>query len=246
MNTSGEAADQVVRMSLEVGEAALKITGAGAKQLAVLLYAVLKEQKKTKGRARLETLVRSGKPLTVYSVKESDLKQFVTEAKRYGILYCAVRNPKGSIDGMVDVVVKEEDAPRINRIVERFKFASVTEAAQIKTEIEKSREEKSHRKSRETSPVKAGPDTGKPKQKEEPPQDQKAMSGKSPAAPQQERPEKSQEDRLMDELFGEPVKKEGKQQNPSLAKTEKSRLSEPISVRPDKTAEGTSKLAERA
>ena len=142
MNTSGEAADQVVRMSLEVGEAALKITGAGAKQLAVILYAVLKEQKKTKGRARLETLVRSGKPLTVYSVKESDLKQFVTEAKRYGILYCAVRNPKGSIDGMVDVVVKEEDAPRINRIVERFKFASVTEAAQIRTEIEKSREEK--------------------------------------------------------------------------------------------------------
>ena len=31
MNTSGEAADQVVRMSLEVGEAALKITGAGRK-----------------------------------------------------------------------------------------------------------------------------------------------------------------------------------------------------------------------
>ena len=31
MNTSGEAADQVVRMSLEVGEAALKITGAGGK-----------------------------------------------------------------------------------------------------------------------------------------------------------------------------------------------------------------------
>ena len=151
-------------MSLEVGEAALKITGAGAKQLAVILYAVLKEQKKTKGRARLETLVRSGKPLTVYSVKESDLKQFVTEAKRYGILYCAVRNPKGSIDGMVDVVVKEEDAPRINRIVERFKFASVTEAAQIKTEIEKSREEKSHGKSRETLSAQAGPDTGKPKQ----------------------------------------------------------------------------------
>ena len=33
MNTSGEAADQVVRMSLEVGEAALKISGTGAKHL---------------------------------------------------------------------------------------------------------------------------------------------------------------------------------------------------------------------
>ena len=198
MNTSGEAADQVVRMSLEVGEAALKITGAGAKQLAVLLYAVLKEQKKTKGRARLETLVRSGKPLTVYSVKESDLKQFVTEAKRYGILYCAVRNPKGSIEGMVEVVVNEEDAARINRIVERFKFASVTEAAQIKTEIEKSREEKSHRKSREMSSGKTGPDTGKGKQRAEQTADRREVSGETTAAPQQERPAKSQEERTMD------------------------------------------------
>ena len=109
MNTSGEAADQVVRMSLEVGEAALKISGTGAKHLAVMLYTVLKEKKKTKGRVRLETLVKSGRPLTVFSVKESDLKQFVQEAKRYGVLYCAVRNPKGSSDGLVDVIVKEED-----------------------------------------------------------------------------------------------------------------------------------------
>ena len=132
MNTSGEAADQVVRMSLEVGEAALKISGTGAKHPAVMLYTVLKEKKKTKGRVRLETLVKSGRPLTVFSVKESDLKQFVQEAKRYGVLYCAVRNPKGSSDGLVDVIVKEEDAPRINRIVDRFQFASVTEEAKIK------------------------------------------------------------------------------------------------------------------
>ena len=83
MNTSGEAADQVVRMSLEVGEAALKISGAGAKQLAVLLYAILKEQKKTRGRARLETLVRSGRPLTVCSVKECVWRKVVHEAKWY-------------------------------------------------------------------------------------------------------------------------------------------------------------------
>ena len=138
MNTSGEAADQVVRMSLEVGEAALKISGTGAKHLAVMLYAVLKEKKKTKGRARLETLVKSGRPLTVFSVKESDLKQFVQEAKRYGVLYCAVRNPKGSSDGLVDVIVKEEDAPRINRIVDRFQFASVTEARSKSTRLNSS------------------------------------------------------------------------------------------------------------
>ena len=223
MNTSGEAADQVVRMSLEVGEAALKISGEGAKQLAVILYAILKEQKKTKGRARLETLVRSGKPLTVFSVKESDLKKFVQEAKRYGILYCAVRDPKGSSDGMVDIMVKEEDAPRINRIVERFQFASVSEAAQIKTEIQKSREEKSKNATGQEKPS-SSPD--KP--------------GQEPK--EQSRPGKSKEDMLVDELFGEPVKKEATQQtNPSLAKTEKSPLSEPISEKPSRTAEGTSK-----
>lgn len=241
MSTSGEAADQVVRMSLEVGEAALKISGTGAKQLAVLLYAVLKEQKKTKGRARLETLVRSGKPLTVFSVKESDLKKFVQEAKRYGILYCAVRDPKGSSDGMVDIMVKEEDAPRINRIVERFKFASVTEAAQIKTEIQKSREEKAksgEKGSAEKSQPEKSPQKKPPEEKSP---SKKAGQKSGQPEPETARPEKSKEDKLMDELMGEPVKKEGKQQNPSLAKTEKSHPSEPISGRQSKTAGGTSK-----
>lgn len=182
MNTSGEAADQVVRMSLEVGEAALKISGEGAKQLAVLLYAVLQDQSKSmaksKGKTRLESLVRTGKPLKVFSVKESDLKKFAKEAKRYGILYCAIRNPKENTDGMVDIMVKEEDAPRINRIIERFKLSAVEEKAKVETEVEKSKE-----------------------------------GGK-----------------------------EKEEQNPSMAKTEKSHPSEPTSEKQEKDAEGTSKL----
>jgi len=250
MNTSGEAADQVVRMSMEVGEAALKISGEGAKQLAVLLYAILKEQKKTRGRARLETLVLSGKPLTVFSVKESDLKKFVQEAKRYGILYCAVRDPKGSSDGMVDIMVKEEDAPRINRIVERFKFASVTEAAQIKTEIQKSREEKSQAKEGKAAPgkekTKEPPKEKAPKEKT-PPEKLPPGEPQSQAEPEKDRPGKSQEDLLVDELLGNPVQKEeGQQQNPSLAKTEKSRQSEPTLKKQRTAAEGTSKLYQPA
>ncbi len=48
MNTGGEAAEQIVRMSLNGVEIAAKITGAGAKHLAVLLYTILSQQKKTK------------------------------------------------------------------------------------------------------------------------------------------------------------------------------------------------------
>ena len=244
MNTSGEAADQVVRMSMEVGEAALKISGAGAKQLAVLLYAILKEQKKTKGRARLETLVRSGKPLTVFSVREGDLKKFVQEAKRYGILYCAVRSPRGSEDGMADVMVKEEDAPRINRIVERFQFASVAEAAQVKTEIEKARAESGKQKTGKEQQGKEASEELQPEPTERTGKQEKEahpekMEGQ--AEPEQDRPGKSKEDALLEELFGEAPGQEGRTKNPSMAKTEKSHPSEPTSRKRGRAAGGTSK-----
>ena len=116
-------------MSLEGVEVAARITGAGAKQIAVLLYAILKEQKKTKGKSRLSSMLRSGKELKVFTVKNSDLKKFSREAKRYGILYCALRSINKNPDGLVDIMVRTEDASKINRIVERFNFATVDVAA---------------------------------------------------------------------------------------------------------------------
>ena len=59
--SSGEAAEQVVRMSLNGVEVAAKISGKAAERLAVLLYAVLKDQKKTRGKTRLNSMLRSGK-----------------------------------------------------------------------------------------------------------------------------------------------------------------------------------------
>ena len=47
MNAGGDAAEQIVRMSLEGVEVAARITGSGAKNLAVLIAAVLKEEQKT-------------------------------------------------------------------------------------------------------------------------------------------------------------------------------------------------------
>ena len=102
MNTSGDAAEQIVRMSLEGFEVAAKITGAGAKNIAVLLYAILKEEKKTKGKARLTNMLRSGKELKVFTVRQGDLKKFTQEAKKYGVLYCVLtdrqnKDPKGQM-----------------------------------------------------------------------------------------------------------------------------------------------------
>ena len=219
MNTGGEAAEQIVRMSLEGFEVAAKITGAGAKNIAILLYSILKEEQKTKGKARLTNMLRSGKELKVFTVKSGDLKKFTQEAKKYGVLYCVLADRKNKDpNAEVDVIARAEDASKISRIVERFNLASV-DAASIVTEAEKSKGEKTKPKdaktAKDTKDVKDGqpePDIGVQ--------------------------EKAEKDRLMDALMGKPVQKEENAPNPSLAKTEKSPLSEPTSEQQRKSAEG--------
>ena len=124
MNTGADAADQIVRMTLNGVEVAAKITGTGAKELAVLLYAILKDQTKTAGKTRLTNMLKSGKELRVFAVKTEDLEKFCKEAKKYGVLYCVLKE-KNSKDGLTDIMVRAEDASKINRIFERFKLATV-------------------------------------------------------------------------------------------------------------------------
>ncbi|MCB6194840.1 DUF3801 domain-containing protein [Blautia marasmi] len=63
-------------MSLEGAEFALKITGSAAKNIAAALYTVLKDQKKIKGKARIETMLREKRPITLYTVKKEDCPEF--------------------------------------------------------------------------------------------------------------------------------------------------------------------------
>lgn len=48
MNNGGDAAEQVVRLSLEGFEVAAKLTGSAAKNVALLLVSVLKQEQQTK------------------------------------------------------------------------------------------------------------------------------------------------------------------------------------------------------
>ena len=129
MNYGGDEAEQVVRMSLEGVEVAARITGTGAKNIAILLAAVLKEEQKTKGKARLTNMLKSGKELKVYTIQNQDLKKFSEEAKRYGVLYCVLKDKNDKSDtAVVDVIARAEDASKIQRITERFQLATVDTA----------------------------------------------------------------------------------------------------------------------
>ena len=135
MNTTTDAAEQIVRMYLGGVEVAAKITGKGAERLAAMIYAVLKDQKKTRGKTRLSSMLRSEKPLKVFAVKDDELQVFCREAKKYGVLYCVLKD-KDATDGLTDIMVKADDASKINRIFERFNLSHV-DVGQVKSEIER-------------------------------------------------------------------------------------------------------------
>lgn len=134
MNPGADASEQVFRMSLEGSEFAIKMVGKGLKNLLVAIYTIATSQERSKGKVRMTTLLKSGKQLKIYSIPQDDLGSFVQAAKKYGIMYSAIRTPKSMKDGTVDIMAKAEDAARINYIIEKYNLVSVSEKATIETE----------------------------------------------------------------------------------------------------------------
>lgn len=193
MNNGGDAAEQIVRLSLEGFEVAVRLTGSAAKNIAILLASVLKQEisqsNKTRGKARLTNMIKSGKELKVFSFQQKDLPKFTEQAKRYGVLYCVLRDKNTKSDtAMVDIIARAEDAAKIQRISDRFELGKVDKAS-IVSEAEK------------------------------------AVADREAAA--NEVPTKSRGEIIVEEAMGKPMQKEGNShQNPSVAKTDKSPLSE--------------------
>ena len=243
MSYSGDAAEQVVRLSLETGEVAVKLAGEGAKQLAILLYAILREQKKTKGKTRLTNMLRSGKELKVFAVKDSDLQLFCREAKKYGVLYCVLKD-RDATDGLTDIMVRAEDASKINRIFERFNLATV-DMAEVRREIEQSRQE-------QQNAAPEAPAAAEPMTEQEVDDLLDAMLSPAPEqegelpVPERTAPEQDNDDFLEAVLGVSPTREEGQTENPTEGRIEKSRQSEPTSKPKERTAPGTSEPQERS
>ena len=89
MNLGNDPADQVVRFTLEGTEVALKLSGLAAKNFAMFAYAVLRDQKKTRGKTRLVRMLKEQRPFKFFQMAPlcADPKQ--TEPERAGT--CCVR-----------------------------------------------------------------------------------------------------------------------------------------------------------
>lgn len=142
MNTQGDVAEEIVRLSIEGMEVAMRLSGEASKNIAVMIYTIMKDKKMSKGKTRLTNLLKTGKELKIFALRRRDLEKFSEEAKHYGILYCALFDHKDKDpNSIVDIMVKSEDAPRVNRIVEKFNLSTV-EIAKAETEKEQAKEKK--------------------------------------------------------------------------------------------------------
>lgn len=132
MNTSGEVADLMVKEGIQITESAAKLTALGAKNLAVIIIALMKEDNKLQGKTNLKQLLKADKPLCILQIKEKDISKFNQEAKKYGVLFTAVTD-KTNNSGLCDVVAKQDDVTKLNYIMEKLGYAS-PEVMQEKTE----------------------------------------------------------------------------------------------------------------
>lgn len=129
MNYGADAADQIVRYSLDGVEHTLRISGTVAKNLAIFIAAVMKDQKKTRGRTRMERMLRERKPMKLFSVPKDRLREFAQEAKSKGLLYVIIRDKKHP--DLSEIMVFAEDAAKVNRVLDNMQLDYVkAESAQ--------------------------------------------------------------------------------------------------------------------
>jgi hypothetical protein len=117
----------MMNYALEVGETVIKLSGKAALKLLAMIVALLKENPKLKGATRIVRMLRENKPLEVLQMRQDKIKEFAAVAKQYGILYTVVKD-KSSQDGILDLVIKQEDAAKVNRVLERTGAVHVGDA----------------------------------------------------------------------------------------------------------------------
>ena len=121
MDVSAEAAAVVVRESLQATEAAAKLTLEGVKNVAALLLAIAKQDRKVVGETTAKRLARDPAPAVVIPIKAEDKAKFQKLAKEFGVLYFFAQK-KGNDNGMLNVVSNENYAALLNAIMQQLGY----------------------------------------------------------------------------------------------------------------------------
>ena len=152
MNLGSDPADQIVRYSLAGTEVALKLSGLAAKNFALFVYAVLKDQKKTRGKTRLVRMLKEQRPFKFFQIPQDALREFAKEARAHGLLYVPIRNKRD--DGQIELVVFADDAAKVQRVLDNLNLDFVkAQAGEATVEQAAPQPSQTERVQTETGPV---------------------------------------------------------------------------------------------
>lgn len=117
MDVSGDVADLMVKESIQLTEASIKLLAGGSRDLTAFLLALARDNKKLVGKTGMNRLLREGKELKVFQLRESDLAEFTKYAKN-NVLFAVIKN-QCRTDGLVDLVTSPDFVSQVNLFMER-------------------------------------------------------------------------------------------------------------------------------
>lgn len=126
MDVSGEVADLMVKESIQITEETVKLLAAGSKNLAAFLLALAQDNKKLSGKTNMARLLRDGKELKVFHIKEADLADFRTFGKK-NVLYAVIKDSRSN-NGMVDLITNVDYVSQVNHFMESRGYAAPAKA----------------------------------------------------------------------------------------------------------------------
>ncbi len=123
MTTESETAEQIVRLTVNGAETALRLTGRAAKWTASRLGAALRRAGGEEGKKQLGELFGNGEDLSVFPLGEGREAAFAEAAAPYGIPFCVLRDGEGGAAALV----RTSDGPRTQRVLDRMDREGRTE-----------------------------------------------------------------------------------------------------------------------
>lgn len=131
MSESSESAEQTLKMTLEGMDYILRIAGNVTKETVLAIHSIMESKTQTKGKTTLTSMVKSGEPVSIFSLPKEKLKDFAKETKKYGVVYVVVKD-KMDENGKVDIMVKDKDKAKIDRIIRKFEHDAPTKVEEQK------------------------------------------------------------------------------------------------------------------
>ena len=134
-----EYEDKLLKIAIDGVEMCLKVSGVAIKHIAVMIYAMMKENKRTKGKvASLTNLLKNtGGKIDIFSLnasKEEFRDKLAKELKKFGILYKMKVDTKTNA---IDIIVPADQSERFVRACQKagveFNRSGIVETVEVRT-----------------------------------------------------------------------------------------------------------------